>query len=203
MNLNFRSALNGFNRQDVANYLEYLNNRHNTEITQLNTDLEALRQQQQKPQIDPQKLALEARCMDLQEKLAQVERERDSARQERDEALAREQAAKRQLEDAQRARDEAVIQASGAKLDTNQELEAYRRAERAERVARERAELVYSETGAVLTQASTRVESALRQMNGISQQVTSQLDTLQTAISASRMALQDAADTIQRLKPNR
>ena len=203
MNLNFRSALNGFNRQDVANYLEYLNNRHNTEITQLNTDLEALRQQQQKPQIDPQKLALEARCMDLQEKLAQVERERDSARQERDEALAREQAAKQQLEDAQRARAEAVIQASGAKLDTNQELEAYRRAERAERVARERAELVYSETGAVLTQASTRVESALRQMNGISQQVTSQLDTLQTAISASRMALQDAADTIQRLKPNR
>lgn len=203
MNLNFRSALNGFNRQDVANYLEYLNNRHNTEIIQLNTDLEALRQQQQKPQIDPQKLALEARCMDLQEKLAQAERERDSARQERDEALAREQAAKRQLEDAQRARDEAVIQASGAKLDTNQELEAYRRAERAERVARERAELVYSETGAVLTQASTRVESALRQMNGISQQVTSHLDTLQTAISASRMALQDAADTIQRLKPNR
>lgn len=203
MNLNFRSALNGFNRQDVANYLEYLNNRHNTEITQLNTDLEALRQQQQKPQIDPQKLALEARCMDLQEKLAQAERERDSARQERDAALAREQAAKRQLEDAQRARDEAVIQASGAKLDTNQELEAYRRAERAERVARERAELVYSETGAVLTQASTRVESALRQMNGISQQVTSHLDTLQTAISASRMALQDAADTIQRLKPNR
>ena len=203
MNLNFRSALNGFNRQDVANYLEYLNNRHNTEITQLNTDLEALRQQQQKPQIDPQKLALEARCMDLQEKLAQAEQERDNARQERDEALAREQAAKRQLEDAQRARAEAVIQASGAKLDTNQELEAYRRAERAERVARERAELVYSETGAVLTQASTRVESALRQMNGISQQVTSQLDTLQTAISASRMALQDAADTIQRLKPNR
>ena len=203
MNLNFRSALNGFNRQDVANYLEYLNNRHNTEITQLNTDLEALRQQQQKPQIDPQQLALEARCMDLQEKLAQAEQERDNARQERDEALAREQTAKRQLEDAQRARDEAVIQASGAKLDTNQELEAYRRAERAERVARERAELVYSETGAVLTQASTRVESALRQMNGISQQVTSQLDPLQTAISASRMALQDAADTIQRLKPNR
>lgn len=203
MNLNFRSALNGFNRQDVANYLEYLNNRHNTEITQLNTDLEALRQQQQKPQIDPQKLALEARCMDLQEKLAQAEQERDNARQERDEALAREQAAKQQLEDAQRARAEAVIQASGAKLDTNQELEAYRRAERAERVARERAELVYSETGSVLTQASTRVESALRQMNGISQQVTSQLDTLQTAISASRMALQDAVDTIQRLKPNR
>ena len=203
MNLNFRSALNGFNRQDVANYLEYLNNRHNAEITQLNTDLEALRQQQQKPQPDPQRLALEARCLDLQEKLAQAEQERDEARRARDEALAREQAALQKLDQAQKARDEAVIQASGAKLDTNQELEAYRRAERAERVARERAELVYCETGAVLTQASARVESALRQMNGISQQVTSQLDTLQTAISASRMALQDASDTIEKLKPNR
>ena len=29
MNLNFRSALNGFNRQDVARYLEYLNTQHN------------------------------------------------------------------------------------------------------------------------------------------------------------------------------
>ena len=203
MNLNFRSALNGFNRQDVANYLEYLNNRHNTELTQLNTDLEALRQQQQKPQLDPQRLALEARCMDLQEKLAQVEKERDEAVRQRDEAMQKQQEALQKLEDAQKARDEAVIQASGAKLDTNQELEAYRRAERAERVARERAELVYCQTGTVLTQASARVESALRQMNGISQQVTSQLDTLQTAISASRMALQDAADTIERLKPNR
>ena len=44
MNLNFRSSLHGFNRQDVANYLEYLNNRHNTELTQLNTELEAMRQ---------------------------------------------------------------------------------------------------------------------------------------------------------------
>ena len=70
-------------------------------------------------------------------------------------------------------------------------------------MARERAEQIYSETGAALTQASTRVESALRQMDGMAKQVTAQLDTLQSAISSSRLALQDAAETIQRLKPNR
>ena len=203
MNLNFRSALRGFNRQDVANYLEYLNNRHNTELTQLNTELEALRQQQSKPTVDPQRLALEARVLDLQEELGK-------ARQQREEALAQKEAALQQLsqlqcqlEEAQQARKEAMVQASGAKLESNQELEAYRRAERTERVARERAEQVYSETGAVLTQASARVESALRQMTGISQQVTGQLDTLQTAIASSRLALQDAAQTIDKLKPSR
>ena len=62
---------------------------------------------------------------------------------------------------------------------------------------------MYAQTGAVLTQASNRVEGAIRQMTGISQQVSSQLDTLQAAISASRLALQDAADTINQLKPKK
>ena len=34
MNQNFRSSLHGFNRQDVANYLEYLNNRHAAQVNQ-------------------------------------------------------------------------------------------------------------------------------------------------------------------------
>ena len=55
----------------------------------------------------------------------------------------------------------------------------------------------------MLTQASNRIEAALRQMTGISQQVTGQLDTLQTAIASSRLALQDAAQTIDKLKPSR
>ena len=62
MNLNFRSSLHGFNRQDVASYLEYLNNRHAAQVNQLNTDLEALRRQAAAPVEDPQRAALEARC---------------------------------------------------------------------------------------------------------------------------------------------
>lgn len=196
MNLNFRSSLHGFNRQDVANYLEYLNNRHAAQVNQLNTDLEALRRQAAAPVEDPQRAALETRCQELEQQLA-------AARKERDEALAQREAAEQKLEAAQRDREEALLRSSGEKLDANRELEAYRRAERTERVARERAEQVYSETGTVLTQASNRIEAALRQMTGISQQVTGQLDTLQTAIASSRLALQDAAQTIDKLKPSR
>ena len=36
----FRSALNGFNRADVVNYIEMLNNRHMTELEQLRNQLE-------------------------------------------------------------------------------------------------------------------------------------------------------------------
>lgn len=196
MNLNFRSSLHGFNRQDVASYLEYLNNRHAAQVNQLNTDLEALRRQTEAPAEDPQRTALEARCRELEQQL-------ETARKERDEALAQKEAAEQKLASARQDREEALLRSCGEKLEANRELEAYRRAERTERMARERAEQVYSETGAVLTQASNRIEAALRQMTGISQQVTGQLDTLQTAIASSRLALQNAAQTIDKLKPSR
>jgi seryl-tRNA synthetase len=196
MNLNFRSSLHGFNRQDVANYLEYLNNRHAAQVNQLNTDLEALRRQAEAPAEDPQRTALEARCRELEQQL-------EAVRKERDEALAQREAAEQKLASARQEREEALLRSCGEKLEANRELEAYRRAERTERMARERAEQVYSETGTVLTQASNRIEAALRQMTGISQQVTGQLDTLQTAIASSRLALQDAAQTIDKLKPSR
>ena len=196
MNLNFRSSLHGFNRQDVASYLEYLNSRHAAQVNQLNTDLEALRRQAAAPVEDPQRTALEARCRELEQQL-------ETVRKERDEALAQREAAEQKLASARQDREEALLRSCGEKLEANRELEAYRRAERTERMARERAEQVYSETGAVLTQASSRIEAALRQMTGISQQVTGQLDTLQTAISSSRLALQDAAQTIDKLKPSR
>ena len=36
----FRSAFNGFNRDDVVNYIEYLNNHHAAQVQQLNNQLQ-------------------------------------------------------------------------------------------------------------------------------------------------------------------
>lgn len=36
----FRSAINGFHRQDVVDYIEYINNQHRAEIEQLNNQLQ-------------------------------------------------------------------------------------------------------------------------------------------------------------------
>lgn len=204
MNLNFRSALNGFNRQDVARYLEYLNTQHTAQINRLTTDLENLsRKAEEDGSKDDKVRQLEERCRQQEAQLRAYETQWE----ERCKALeAQVTALQAQRDEALRQRDEvqkdAVAQISGARLDSNQELEAYRRAERAERVAKERANLIYAQTGAVLNQASTRVDSAVRQVTGIAQEVTTQLDTLQAAIAASRLALQDASETINRLKPS-
>ena len=42
---NFRSALNGFNREDVVRYIEFINNQHNTQVNQLHTEIQTLRGQ--------------------------------------------------------------------------------------------------------------------------------------------------------------
>ena len=39
---NFRTALNGFKREDVVRYIEYLNSKHNTLVNQLRTENQAL-----------------------------------------------------------------------------------------------------------------------------------------------------------------
>ena len=42
---NFRSAFNGFNRQDVVHYLEYINTKHQDQINSLTEERDALRAQ--------------------------------------------------------------------------------------------------------------------------------------------------------------
>ena len=186
MNFHFRTAFRGFHRQDVVQYLEYVNNRHNTQINQLMAELETLRQKeacQPEPDrtLEDRCRALEQRCSELEQALQEALKARSQAEQERIEAIAR---------------------ASGAQLDASQELEAYRRAERAERVAKERAELIYSQTTGVLTEASRRVNSAAAQLAGVSDQVSAQLDRLRSALTDSRQALQDASETMNRLHPD-
>lgn len=72
---NFRSALHGFNRQDVVNYIEYMNKKHNSQVEQLNTQLqnalEALnRVPQQDNGLQEQLDEALARCAQLEEELS-------------------------------------------------------------------------------------------------------------------------------------
>ena len=46
----FRSALGGFNREDVVHYIEYLNTKHTNQVNQLTSEVEFLRQQLERAQ---------------------------------------------------------------------------------------------------------------------------------------------------------
>ena len=69
----FRSALGGFNRQDVVNYSEYMINQHNAQLQQLNTQLQTALSQSSPAQVAEltEKLeAANARIAELEEQLA-------------------------------------------------------------------------------------------------------------------------------------
>ena len=49
----FRSALNGFNREDVVHYIEYLNSKHTAQINQLESENAELRSKLESIQAQP------------------------------------------------------------------------------------------------------------------------------------------------------
>ena len=77
---------------------------------------------------------------------------------------------------------------------TGEELEAYRRAERAERQAQERAQQIYTQANAVLADVTLKAETA-------SAQVTAAADQIAEKLLATKAALQDAVTTLYAIRP--
>ena len=82
------------------------------------------------------------------------------------------------------------------------ELEAYRRAERIERLAQERAAQMSDRANAVLADATVEVDEAAALIAQISEKVMSQLTELQAAVSGSNQSLRDAAASLCSIRPD-
>ena len=183
--MNFRSSLNGFNREDVVHYIEYLNTKHSAEINQLNSELDYLRKQAQTsaaPSADQDETIAQqaARIRELYDRCAQLEQELEAAKAEK---------------------EAAVPEVTPVKSCAEEELEAYRRAERAERYARERAELLCRQANGALADATVKVDDAAQQVSEMTDRVIAQLTDLQSAIIGSKQALRDAAATMYTIRP--
>ena len=194
---NFRSAFNGFNREDVVHYLEYINTKHNNQLSQLTAENQELRAAAQKqPAQDLQELVeyLEAQCGDL---TAQLEAAK-AANAELTGKLEALEARYSELENV-----EAPAAAETLSTLASEELETYRRAERIEREAKERADLVYYQANGVLSEATAKVEGISSDITDIADQVMRQLTQLQMAVSSSKQALQDATSIMNTIRPNK
>ncbi|MBQ2928439.1 MAG: hypothetical protein IJD98_07700 [Oscillospiraceae bacterium] len=206
----FRTAFNGFNREDVVRYIDYLNTKHASEIAQLNSELEFLRNRpaQTEPApvapvaaVDESVIAEQAgrirelfdQCREQEQMIAAVEREKA-------ELADRLAAAQEELVQLRDQMDTAAQQQVSFKSRMEEELEAYRRAERTERLARERAERMYQQANGVLADATVKVDDAATQIGALSDRVISQLTELQNAVSGSKQALRDAAATMYTIR---
>ena len=206
--LNFRSAFNGFHREDVVHYIEYLNAKHTTEVNQLNAELEQLRNQNAIPtdvaELQEQLAVAQEINDQLQAQIAELEERCGIMGEQELEEEAAEPATnleerclelERQLEEARNSTSAA------SQYHFTQELEAYRRAERAEREAKERAEQVYRQANGALADATVKVDEAFAQIGELADKVNEQLSQLQQAVTVSRQALSDANATLYRIAP--
>ena len=185
--MNFRSAFNGFNREDVVHYIEFLNSKHAADLNQLNAELEYLRKKQPEqpaPAADNVVEQQAARIRELFDRCAALEQELNAAKAENEQLAAQ------------------VQQQDSGHSRLEDELEAYRRAERTERYARERAENLYRQANGALADATVKVDEAALQFSQMTDHVVAQLSDLQNAVSSSKQALRDAAATLYAIRPS-
>ena len=172
----FRSSLNGFTRQDVVRYMEFVKNKHAAQVAQLTNELEYLRGKQD---------TLDAgRVAQLEKDLSAAQLENAALRQrvaELEKQLAGQSAA------------------APAAAPSESELEAYRRAERVERVARERAKQLAQQAAQALDQAGTQAEEAAAQIAQVSSRLSEQLARLQDAMDSGRRTLRETVGAVQTL----
>ena len=168
----FRKSINGFNCHDVVTYIEYLNNTHRSQVNQLNNQLQAALSQ---PKADTS--AYEEQIAALQDQCAAYE--------------AQIQALKAHL-----AAAPAAVAVPEGPSCTEQELEAYRRAERAERLALDRARQTKEQATGVLADAATQVQVAAAQLEDAAKTIAVQLDVYKTTVLNAGSILTDAAATL-------
>lgn len=205
----FRSALNGFNREDVVHYIEYINAQHTAQINQLTSEADFLRSKLAEleelpagnPDLEAELAAAQEQLQAAAEENARLNEQLQAALEEKAQLEEEVQAALATKYQAETARDAALAQQATVQSRVDEELEAYRRAERTERLAKERAEKVYHRVNGVLADATVKVDDAAAQIGELADQVLSQLNLLQSAASGSKQALQEAVETMYALRP--
>lgn len=155
---NFRTAFHGFNRQDVVNYIEYMNNRHASEIQQLKNQLQNAPAQGSDGELKKRLEAAEAKIKELEAALAQEGKAPMNCAEE--------------------------------------ELEAYRRAERAERIAQERSKAICEKANAILADAGVQVEASAAAVNQAAKKLDAQLEVYKAAVEDAKASLQQTADSL-------
>ena len=171
----FRSAINGFNREDVVRYIEFANSRHEAEVTQLKEQLDFYRKELSAQGAAAQQ-AESTRVAELEQKCAALEAENEALRQQLSEVPQKQTSA-------------------------DEELEAYRRAERAERLAQNRVSQMYAQANAAIADTTANLDVAAANLGQVAQEALEKVQALQAAVTGSKQVITDAAAALGTIRP--
>ena len=203
----FRSAFNGFHREDVVNHIAYMTNKHETLVNQLRAENESLRAELEALQAKIEDEAadqdripeLEQTIADRDAELAAVREELEAANQLLNEQAEQMGALREELEEAREAAAKpAAIEKSANHWD---ELRAYRRAETAERQAKERVNDLYDSANAALRSAGSTLGTANAAFEELAEKFRADLVALMETVDTGKNALTAAAETLDGLRP--
>ena len=203
----FRSAFNGFHREDVVNHIAYMTNKHETLVNQLRAENESLRAELEAllAKIEDEAAEqdripeLEQTIADRDAELAAVREELEAANQLLNEQSEQMGALREELEEAKEAAAKpAAIEKSANHWD---ELRAYRRAETAERQAKERVNDLYDSANAALRSAGSTLGTANAAFEELAEKFRADLVALMETVDTGKNALTAAADTLDGLRP--
>ena len=186
---NFRGAFHGFNREDVVRYIEYTSNKHADQLNQLRGENQNLLNE-----LDTLRAAM-AKQAELVAQLEAAQAQLADANAQLEAAKAQREADQAELADL---REQA---ANSAKALAREELEAYRRAEQAERAAKERAAQLYRQATGTLADAATHIDTAAGNFRQVAERMNDHMLELQAAVDASKNALLDASDILCAIRP--
>ncbi|MBE6950578.1 MAG: hypothetical protein E7451_04490 [Ruminococcaceae bacterium] len=203
----FRSAFNGFHREDVVNHIAYMTTKHETLVNQLRSEADSLRTElnELRSQMDEDSAAqdrvgeLEQTVADRDAELVSVREELEAANQLLTEQAEQMAALREELEEAKEAAAKpAAIEKSANHWD---ELRAYRRAETVERQARDRVNELYTNANTALRGAGSTLGDANAAFEELAEKFRADLVALMETIETGRTALGSAADTLDGLRP--
>lgn len=204
----FRTALNGFNRSDVTEYIESSALNHQKELRQLNDEVARL---------NGENAALTEKLRAAQLALASARLEAETLRHEAEENLAAQEAAAAEAAEKERLAAEAAererlaaVEAAEEQTDeadtveaepslTEKELEAYRRAEAMERNAQLRAEKLGGKIDALCESARARCAESGGELAALRQDLGAMIDRLQETLADVQLIFDETEEAFDAL----
>ena len=203
----FRSAFNGFHREDVVNHIAYMTTKHEALVKELRSENDTLRTELEdlRSRLDDD-TAAQDRAADLErdleakdQEIADLREELETANQLLNEQAEQMAALREELAEAKEAAAKpAAIEKSANHWD---ELRAYRRAETAERQAKERVNDLYTSANTALRGAGSTLADTNAAFEALAEKFREDLVELMNAIETGKTALTTAADTLDTLRP--